>query len=192
MRLFVAVELPESVRKAAEQTARDLAGRLDSRIRVRWIAPDQMHLTVRFIGHVTDGLVPAVLEALAPPLAVPSFELALATCGVFPGSGPPRVVWIGVSEGLDALRQMHEEFNLRLRPLLDYPEARPYIAHLTLGRVNESTSTGGPAAREIARGISLPPLRCRIDEAVVFQSVLSPTGPTYTALLRSPLCTPNN
>src|SRR3954453_23271824 len=114
MRLFVAVELSSLVRDAAASVARELQRRLDPHMQWKWVSAGNMHLTVRFIGHVPDERVPAVLDAIRPPLALAPFELTLDGCGVFPASGPPRVVWIGFSCALTSLQAMHDELDSRL------------------------------------------------------------------------------
>lgn len=145
-----------------------------------------MHLTVRFIGHVDDSRVPAVLGALAPPLPIAPFDIALDRCGAFPPTGPLRVFWIGLSAGLAGLQAMHHEFNRRLLPVGFAPEERPYTAHLTLGRVKDSRPDAARAARAALPAIEVPPVPSRIDHATVLQSLLSPRGATYRALLDVP------
>ena len=186
MRMFVAVELSDAVRRTAADVARQLAARLDPALRVRWVPFEQMHLTVRFIGHVDDAMEAAVLDALRTPLPIAPFEIALAGAGVFPGSGPPRVFWIGLSQGLPSLQQMHETFNRRLLPLGLEPEDRPFSAHLTLGRVKDAPGQAARTLRDTVGELRAPAAGCRIDHATVFQSRLSPRGSTYVPLLAVP------
>ncbi|HYT68506.1 MAG TPA: RNA 2',3'-cyclic phosphodiesterase [Vicinamibacterales bacterium] len=186
MRLFVAVELDENVRAAAEGVARDLERRLDPRVSARWVSVDKMHLTVRFIGHIVDDRVPTVLQALRPPLSIAPFEVALGSCGTFPRTGAPRVFWIGLAEGLSSLQAMHEEFNRRLLPLGFASEDRPFSAHLTLARVKEMPRESGRPTRETIAATRVPAVACRVDAATVFQSLLSPKGSKYAPLLHVP------
>ena len=187
MRLFVAVRLAEQVLSAAETVAADLRLRIDPRVRASWIAPAKMHLTVRFIGDVDASRAPAVVEALAPPLPIEPFEIALNGCGAFPRSGPPRVFWIGLSAGLEGLQRMHDEFNRRLDPLGFAPEDRPFNAHLTLARIKDAPRGAAQAARDILTSIVVPRVHSRVDYATAFHSSLSPKGSTYHALLQIPL-----
>ncbi|HEX6463624.1 MAG TPA: RNA 2',3'-cyclic phosphodiesterase, partial [Vicinamibacterales bacterium] len=142
-----------------------------------------MHLTVRFIGHVDDTRTAAVLGALRPPLPVPPFDIELGSCGVFPASGSPRVLWIGLSAGAGSLGAMHDEFNRRLRPLGYDPEDRPFNVHLTLARFKTPPRGSGAAVREAARAVMPSRARCSVAYATVFQSILSPKGPKYHPLL---------
>jgi 2'-5' RNA ligase len=187
MRLFVAVELAEDVRRAAEQAARALQRQLDTALRARWVSSENMHLTVRFIGHVPDDRAPFVLDALRPPLRVDPFDVALGGAGAFPSHGPPRVVWIGLKDGLPSLTAIHEELNARLRPLGFAPEDRPFSAHLTLARVKDVVKGSAAAVRGTIREADVSPARCRVNHATVFESRLSPRGSTYSQRLRIPL-----
>jgi 2'-5' RNA ligase len=184
MRLFVAVELPPKIREAAREAASMLEQRLDRGCRIRWVPADQMHLTVRFIGRVPDDEVPVVLDALAPPLPLEAFEVEFGGCGVFPRSGPPRVIWIGVSQGVERLQAMHQEFNRRLSSLFVPREDRPFSAHLTLARIKEIGSKAGRQLRESVRDVQPHSVRCRVDAATVFRSELSPRGARYSRLLQ--------
>ena len=187
MRLFVAVELAGAMRRAAERTADHLRERVGRALDARWVSAEKMHLTVRFIGHVPDDRIPTVLGALSPPLVIPPFDVTLAECGVFPTHGPPRVLWIGLGEGGPSLQVMHDEFNRRLAPLGFPPETRAFSAHLTLARIKDARRGSGAALRQALRDVPGTGERCRISEAVVFESRLSPKGSTYAPQLRIPL-----
>jgi RNA 2',3'-cyclic 3'-phosphodiesterase len=188
MRLFVAVELDEAVLAVAQATAEELRRRIGDALRQKWVPTSNMHLTVRFIGHVADDRVSAVLDAIRPPLAIAPFEVALGDCGVFPPNGPPRVLWIGLREGLLPLTAMHQEFNRRLLSLGFEAENRPFSAHLTLARKKDPPRRLGFIVRENVRAVRVPAARCPITHATVFKSQLSPEGPTYATLVRVPLC----
>ena len=187
MRLFVAVEPDEGVRSAAADAAREFQRRLGAKLRARWVSPEKMHLTVRFIGRVDDTRVGAILDALRPPLPISPFDIELGGCGAFPPTGPPRALWIGLSAGMAPLAAMHDEFDSRLGPLGYEPEDRPFNVHLTLARVKDAPRGSAAVAREAVRAIVPARSRCRVTHATVFQSVPSPNGSSYRPLL-SVLC----
>ncbi len=135
MRLFVAVELGAGMRGAADRFAEQLRRRVGRTLDARWVSAEKMHVTVRFIGHVPDDHVPSMLDSLAPQIAIPPFDVSLAECGVFPLHGPPRVLWIGLGEGVPSLQTLHDECNRRLAALGFPAEDRPFRAHLTLARI---------------------------------------------------------
>jgi 2'-5' RNA ligase len=186
MRLFVAVELDQAARAAAGSVVQELRGQIDPRVSARWVNDDKMHLTVRFIGHVDDERAGEVLETLRPPLPIAAFDIAFGGCGVFPRSGPPRVLWIGLKDGHPCLQVMHDEFNRRLLPLGFAPENRPFSAHLTLARVKDAPRDAARALRTTVAALRVSSPRCQVTAATVFRSSLSPKGSTYTRLLTVP------
>lgn len=147
-----------------------------------------MHLTVWFLGEVTEARAGAVLDALKPPIPIPSFTLRISGFGAFPPSGPPRVLWMGVTEGLEGLALLHEHVGTRLQPWGFRPEGRAYSAHLTIARVKESPA--GAARTAIRHAVTHEPGdagTCPIDHLVVVRSRTSPSGAAYEPLLRVPL-----
>ena len=186
MRLFVAVEIGETLARGAAKLTEELERRATAaarRARVTWIAADRMHLTIRFIGEIDDGKASMVLKALEKPLAVAPFSLTLCGAGTFPKSGTPRVIWLGVTDGREELLRVEREITARLTPLGIPDEDRAYSPHLTLARVRDPanlTSTrllDGLTDRRIGTA--------RIETITLFHSKLSPKGPTYTPLLRT-------
>ncbi len=189
MRLFVGVELSDDVRAAAAATA----GRLREDLRkarlhldARWVAPENLHVTLWYIGEVSDERGAAISAALAAPFPIAPFDLALDGCGAFPPSGSPRVFWIALRAGADRMLDLWREVAARLAPLGFEPERRPYSAHLTIARVKD----GGREAAGIRRLLgetAAPAAACRVAAVTLFRSHLSPKGSTYEPLARVPL-----
>ena len=186
MRLFIGVRLDESMLLAAQSAARQLQRRIGGDARIRWLTGENMHITVRFIGNVAEGRVDAVMAALRASLAIAPFEIVLGACGVFPPSGPPRVIWIGLASGLPSLRTMHEEFDRRLAPLGFEPESRAFTAHLTLARITDAPRRATKAIRDAVQAVVPAPARYTVASATVFESRLSPRGATYLPLFDVP------
>ena len=191
MRLFVAAHPSEEVRNGAARGAGQLRDRLEhvgAARGIRWIPPANMHLTVWFLGEVSDPRAGAVLEALAPPVTIPPFDLHVSGFGAFPPSGPPRVLWMSVTEGLQGLALLHEEVGARLQPWGFRPEGRAYSAHLTIARLKEPPQGAARVAiRHAVAHEQADAGRCRIDHLIVFRSHTSPSGAAYEPLLRVPL-----
>ena len=191
MRLFVAAEPSEDLRRAAAAAGERLrsalaASHIDRGI--RWVPEQNLHLTVWFLGEVSEARAEAVLDSLRPPLRQAAFTLHLAGLGAFPPSGPPRVFWMGVAGGRDELSRLHDEVGARLAPWGFEGEGRPYSAHLTLARVKEPPSPAARAAiRQLLQDADVDAGSCRIDALTVFRSRTSPSGAAYQALLRVPL-----
>ena len=191
MRLFVAVEIGDETRRVAAATADLLRATIGPAVKARWVPPENMHLTVLFIGHVDEGRASGLIDALTPPLDIPPFEIELGGCGVFPSKGPPRALWIGLADGLPGIASMHEAFNRRLVPFGFEPESRPFRAHLTLARIKNAPSGVGRAVREALRHVPPPTARSCVTRAAIFRSHLSPNGPRYEPVAFAQLVSAN-
>jgi 2'-5' RNA ligase len=188
VRLFVAVEIGEALVSAAAALVdqlRQRATQLAPRAKVTWIPPGRLHLTVRFIGHVDDAQQRAVAAVLEPRLDVRAFDLTLVGTGAFPPTGAPRVIWTGVAGGRERLQQLEHEVTLRLQEAGIPAEDRPYSPHLTLARVRDAQGLRSAALLERHRHVDLGAMR--VEAITLFESRLSPKGPTYVALQQTPL-----
>jgi RNA 2',3'-cyclic 3'-phosphodiesterase len=187
MRLFLAVELDDIVRARMAACGEALRGRLRPALAraAAWVPPANLHLTLRFLGWQNDEQVERLEQALATPFASAPFDLELRDLGHFPPRGSPRVLWVGVGQGRDTVVALHAEIELRLRELGFLPEDRPFHPHVTLARFK---------SERLPRGARLPePLGeaalgvCHVAAITLFESRLSPKGPTYLPRLRCPL-----
>lgn len=190
MRLFAAVDLEPHVRHAVfaagERVARALAGPGGHRrSRVSWVREGNLHLTIRFLGEVEDSRVGDLIAGFSVPLATAAFEIELGGVGVFPPSGPPRVIWIGVTHGAERLTSLSAEVDARFAESGFGRDDRPFQAHLTIARCKDVIDRQACGrllgADPGALGAS------RVEEVVFYQSRLSASGPTYEALARAPL-----
>ena len=182
MRLFVAVEIAEEARRSAVEAADALRAILGSHPEIRWVPAENLHLTVRFIGHVDDDRVAPLLEVLTAPLSVAAFDVALGSCGAFPRGGNPRVMWIGLRSGLAELAAMHGEFSQRLLPFGFAPEARPFSAHLTLARIKETSRGFGARIRSSLQRVEVRTVAFSVSRATIFASRPSRGGSRYEPL----------
>jgi 2'-5' RNA ligase len=189
MRLFVAADIDEAVRQEIRRIVAGITSNLprDAANGVRWIDPENLHVTLRFIGEVPEERFASIREALAPAVAIGAFDVRFGELGTFPASGPPRVVWIGVSKGGDELARLHDEIEARLVRAGVPPDDRGFTAHLTLARVRERSRRGAHELRRALGGRSAGAGECRIEAATLYESKLSSKGSIYTVRLRMPL-----
>ncbi len=185
VRTFVAVELDDAVRRAAEELTE---GFRRSGADVKWVAAANMHLTLQFLGDVPLPETAAVCKAVARAAReVEPFELEIRGAGAFPHPGRARTVWLGAGAGLDQMVSLHDRVEDALAELGFRKERRRYAPHLTIGRVRR----GGPGLAELGTMIrdqaDYAAGRCTLCEVVVFSSQLEPAGPVYTPLGRAPL-----
>jgi 2'-5' RNA ligase len=191
MRLFIAVNLDERVRRDAAAVGAELRRQIEQRGRslapggASWVAAGSLHLTLRFLGEVDQATAEETKAVIATPFPQRAFDVRLGGVGAFPPVGRPRVLWVGVTEGAADLAALHVEVAARLRPLPLVAEDRPFRAHLTLARFREPAAA---ALRALLAEVPHTPVgTCRVTDVVLYQSHLSPKGATYTALARGPL-----
>jgi len=191
IRAFLAIELPDAVRAYLAQCQTRLQG---AGANVKWSRPEQIHLTLAFLGNVPVEDVPALVEAVRAAVAPfgPAALRAMGT-GQFPPGGAPRVVWVGVDVLTGDLAGLQRAVAEAAGPFAEKHEDRAYHPHLTLGRVRFGRGRGGGPGdvRSLGRAVAetagqLGP-EFDADEVVLFQSDLGPQGPTYTPLARLPL-----
>jgi RNA 2',3'-cyclic 3'-phosphodiesterase len=181
MRLFFAIELPHDVQAAL--------GRLrpkDDNRDYRWSDPSLLHVTLAFLGEQPESQV-EVLRRVGETAASASHaaSLRLGTAGSFGSHRSPRVLWVGLEGDLEALSSLHARLDAGLREAGLPVEDRPFRAHVTLARRRE-TARGGPPPGWPPHD-SLGPARFSMDHLTLFQSRLSPRGPTYTPVFLFPL-----
>lgn len=187
MRCFVAVALPETVRASLEGVQAALR---KSFAGARWVRPEGIHLTLRFLGEIDEALVNALGEDLRV-LAMrsgPPFSLAVGGVGFFPRRASPRVVWVGLRNPADdpgalarlAALQASIEETARRAGLS--PETRAFHPHLTLARLD---GRGTPFSDPGNLGEDLG--RLPVASVRLMRSVLKPSGAVYDVLQEHPL-----
>lgn len=186
MRLFLGAELDEAARASVSGAVARFRGAAERDCPgctrgVRWVDARNLHLTLHFLGEVDEGRVPSLTEAIAPAFDLAPPRIGLAGWGVFPPTGPARVIWIGVAAGAGALGAAHGVLGGRLRSAGFTPEARPFSPHLTVGRVK---TPSGARWERLTRGMPSDSVcEWTLNACTLFESRLSPTGPSYRALL---------
>ena len=185
MRLFIALELDEAVHEQLglliDQLRTDAA-------KIRWVDPGNIHLTLKFLGEVSDGDVRGVCEAAGEVAAGHGpAEFDVAGVGAFPNPRGARVIWAGVANGSESLTAAQRALEDRLAAAGFRPEGRRFSPHLTVGRVKGIRDRDALARRlaEYADWSADEPQYC--DELVVFSSELRREGAIYTAVHRAPL-----
>jgi 2'-5' RNA ligase len=183
MRCFVAVDVSPAVRErlaAVQATLRKDAAEAD----VRWADPGRIHLTLKFLGEVPDAQVPAVRAAVeAAAGGSGPIRLDARGVGAFPNARRPRVVWAGVTGDVDGLVRLAAAVEATVARL-GYPaEARPFRAHLTLGRVR-SPRVPASLVTAMAEAASVELGSWSVPDVVLYRSHLRPTGAVYEPLAR--------
>ena len=191
MRVFVAVDLDERVRNEVGGLIRRLRSeaRDEPSLRVSWVPPEQLHLTLHFLGNVDDAAVARLADRIAQPVELPAFTLSFSNIGSFATRGRPNVIWLGVSEGSAPLIELHRVIGRRLQAVGCELEERPYSPHLTLARIRQLTRTvpqnrrrrekGGLSPVQVPVQGGLSPMT--VDRVTLFESQLGRGGATHIA-----------
>lgn len=173
MRTFVAVFPPPEVREALFRAARDLPA---SKV-FRLVGPEKIHLTLKFLGDVAEDNLNSVKQALEPVReSHEPVEVSTSGFGAFPSEKRARILWAGVGEGSGALRALARDVDDLLEPAGFERERRPYVPHLTLGRVR-----GRPVKLDGAEKPS-PALHFTVSGVDLVQSAPGGNGVTYSIL----------
>ena len=185
MRLFVAVDLDDTARTAIAAEQKRVAAVVGDARSVTWVKPDRMHLTLVFLGEVSDAHAPAIVDSVSRLVAMPAFSITFQGLGVFPSRGGPRALWVGITDGSAELSELQREIAGRVTDAGVVLDSRPFHPHLTLGRWRQSR----PSDRRRVQSASRPDVVARVPvaAATLYQSRISSAGPTYTALARATL-----
>ena len=171
MRAFVAIFPPPEIQAAA--IARALETMQTPGNRVRWTKPENVHLTLKFLGDIQEevlGNLCAALEEVCTKHT--SFDVELARLGAFPSARRARILWVGVGAGFDRLRVLAADLDAVLVPLGFEREERPYTPHLTLGRVRGRPASFDPPPD--AGGLGF-----RVRRVELVESTLTSEGAVY-------------
>ena len=188
LRAFIAVEIPHEIQQAIHQQATVALRRTIGPL-VRWVPPENLHLTLKFLGDISPASVDMVTQMLrAEADGIQPFEMQVGGLGSFPSLRRVRVIHIGIQAGagLEALNRGIESACARL----GYEaEERPFSPHLTIGRVRQDVSPAdGQRLRQALEGIRIDSLgTARVDSVHLFKSDLKPSGAVYTKLFSAPL-----
>jgi RNA 2',3'-cyclic 3'-phosphodiesterase len=191
MRLFTALALPLVVREHLLRIQQVLRQNTP-RDHVRWTSPDQVHLTLKFLGEVEPSLVDGLINRLKEisPRHSP-LELRTDVLGSFPHARSPRVIWVGLGGDLDQLRALQLDVESKCAGAGDNQEQRPFSPHLTLGRVRPGPpSQAAELGRSVLRIATPAAVGWCQDEFQLIRSYLDPQGARYEILARVPLAKP--
>ncbi len=176
MRLFIAIELPDDLKSALDSLGMDVPG-------ARWVPPEQLHLTLAFLGEVEEKTAEEVSERLAL-IDSPSFQFCFSGTGCFPNRRRPRVLWAGLVPSPGLMRLAGRVHGVVLAcgiPL----EERPFSPHITLARLRFPAAMEVEAFFSMPQKLKLPPFSVR--EFTLFQSRLTPSGAVHIPIRTFPL-----
>lgn len=177
MRLFIAINPPEAVRRLIHDGTASLR---DAGLPARWVDTDQIHLTLKFLGEVREQRLPSLEEALREAASGSSpFELGLRGIGAFPSLRRPRVIWLGVEATLP-LRALKHDIEHAYAQLGIARESRAFHPHFTLGRARDRAQAGELRALERLAGAVEVRGGFEVEAVDLVRSRLGPGGARYS------------
>ncbi|MBN1489061.1 MAG: RNA 2',3'-cyclic phosphodiesterase [Phycisphaerae bacterium] len=184
MRCFVAIELSDGI----QQRLSGLQQRQSSLDRaIRWALPEQIHLTLKFLGEVPDATVPALCATMADVASQHApLTLAVRGAGCFPPSGAPRIFWAGIEESSGMLARLRDACEAAFETHGFAREKRKFMPHLTIGRVKDPRAAAKVRAAAGAEA-DFDAGEQAVREIILFESTLLPQGARYSAVARATL-----
>jgi 2'-5' RNA ligase len=180
MRAFIAVDLPEEIHAALSQKQAALRAACPD---ARWTRPEGIHLTLKFLGEISNAQVSQVTGALAALGRFAPFSVQVRAFGFFPDARRPRVFWAGL-EAPPALAELAGRVEAAMEGLGFPREERPFKPHLTLARFKIPRPQPGLQALVSREAPDLG--RFDVSEFFLFESKLSPHGAEYGKVMRFP------
>jgi 2'-5' RNA ligase len=185
LRTFIAVEIDRAIRARAGELIALLRGAAAD---VKWVEPENLHVTLKFLGDVHQRDILAVCRAVEQGAAeLAPFELEVRGAGAFPNAARPRTVWLGAEAGAEQMVLLHDRVEAALAELGFREEHRRFQTHLTIGRVRGV----GPGIAELGKLLQqhadFLAGRVNVQEVTVFASTLTAIGPIYEVLGTGPL-----
>ena len=179
MRAFIAIELSEEIRSSLAQIESHLKY---SGADVKWVDKDNIHLTLKFLGEITEEKcekIKSILDDIGK--SVKPFEISIKDIGAFPKIDYPHVIWVGLDKGVNESKELAEKIDDALSKIGFQKETRAFTAHLTIGRVKSPKNKD--ALKEKVGTCKIPTVNAQnISSVILFQSKLTPKGSIYTKL----------
>ncbi len=194
IRAFVAVELGEALRKQIAQVQQEIKHFLSREgpksVRVSWVQPNAIHLTIKFLGNIDEQLLVPLRDAIASAKPChPILSIPMKRLGAFPSLQQPRVLWVGPSEqwemGVEArqLASLHQAVEACCQSFGFTPERKAWSPHLTVARIKEGQHQLGHALAKSGVMGRLPEVGLlEVGSIVLMKSDLQPAGSVYTKL----------
>ncbi|MHB8841946.1 MAG: RNA 2',3'-cyclic phosphodiesterase [Candidatus Aquicultor sp.] len=179
LRLFIGIELPLQIKHMLNDISLTLKNQLDST--ARWVAKDNIHLTLKFLGDTSQDKLDEIESAIGDAIQeFRKFYFTLGEMGAFPSARKARVIWVGVHHGAPELIELGKAIEKALEPLGYKRESKEFKPHITLARLKFPQPVGDALSRIPPE--TFPGRVINVDGITIFQSHLKPTGSEYTML----------
>lgn len=185
IRSFLAFELPREIGSIVERVSREVR---TSPLEASWVKPENIHLTVVFLGNIETQEMEAMAETVKGVcMGYRPFRVSLKPMGCFPNSRNPRVLWLGLDADPERMTRFRDALQRGLKSYGIREEERPFRPHLTLGRFRKPLRMEAQLNRLMSAYRDLTSPVCSLHELVLFKSDLKPGGSVYTKMQSFPL-----
>jgi len=189
MRAFIAIELPDKIKNSLKSLQEQLK---KAEADVKWVTPENIHLTLKFLGEVDDEKLKRISMAIEEAACENnSYKIGIHSLGAFPKMDYLRVLWVGAEEGDAETRKIAQNLEEKITKIGIPKEARPFSSHITIGRIR-STLNRERLVRELKtlqENFGKENLEFCASEITLFKSTLTPKGPLYEVLKKASLKT---
>ena len=179
IRAFIAISISSDIKQ-------ELAALIDklktSGADVKWVNPENIHLTLKFLGYISPEKIEEVKKVLdGIKSKFTPFKITFSGVGAFPKLSYPKVIWVGIQNGKDDAKRIYELLETELEKAGFEKEERAFSAHLTIGRVRSGKNKA--ALKPAIESLSFSSDKIlEVEHITLFQSTLTPKGPVYTPL----------
>ncbi|MFH0839585.1 MAG: RNA 2',3'-cyclic phosphodiesterase [Candidatus Omnitrophota bacterium] len=178
IRSFIAIELSPEIKEALQKIEDELKPKIPE---VKWVKPDNIHLTLKFLGHISTDAIESTKSILTEIANnTKPFTIRLSSPGAFPALERPRVVWVGIDRGAEESVALAGAIEEGVSHLGIEKEGRAFHPHLTLGRVDFLKDK--TALKNAFSSLNIPPLEAAISKLTLFKSTLTRQGALYEIL----------
>lgn len=182
MRTFLAIELPPEIKDALSR----IQGQLKSSgADVKWVLPQNIHLTLKFLGEIDDKRLEKVIEIVDDAVKDKNpFRMRVSSLGAFPKISFPRVIWIGIDKGDKEIKEIARELEEKIAQVGIPKEDRPFSSHITIGRTRSTLNREGlvQGLEKLAGNFEGENLEFTVTKITLFKSTLTPKGPVYEVI----------
>lgn len=182
MRTFIAIELPPEIKEALAQLQEQLKA---SGADIKWVKPQNIHLTLKFLGDTNEKKIAPIMRILEETACnKPVFTIRVSSLGAFPGLNSIRVIWAGIDRGDAIACQIAKDLEGRIASIGIPKEKRPFSSHITIGRAKSGLNSD-KLARDIeilGKALAGKNMEASVKKITLFKSTLTPGGPAYEAL----------
>ena len=181
MRTFIAIELPSEIKDSLSRLQEELK---TSGADVKWVTPENIHLTLKFLGEIDDKKIDKIIKIIDDTAKEKNkFQIRISSLGAFPKVDFPRVIWVGVDTGDKETKEIAEGLEEKIAKIGIPKEDRPFSSHITIGRTKSSLNREGLVQdlkdkAELGGG----KLNFYVTKITLFKSTLTPKGPIYEVL----------